>query len=1047
MINKAINTLVLATVDSITKFKNKLAYYLAIFAMVFGSTFGSLNSAVAVEIADGLTSAEADLNGLAITTADDVTTHTIDLDDGDITVLSILGDQADPNTITITNSQAATGTFTVSGDVESDEDIIFLSGDKETTFVFSGNMTEDGGDGKDLFIQLDEDASTTFNGVTKNIDAQVDGIVDGEGTMNVSAASGTLTFDGALGAVKELKALNVTSAATFNAAADVEAVTITADASMEAALKADTVSVTDAVLTLKALAIDTDVGTEVLVITLNDTASTGQVSFVSGAAVDITGTIEGAAAGEGKIVVAQGSGGAGNETTFKGAIGGVKKVGAIEVGSTTLSGLADFEAAVITDSLSVIGGDNGAEDSQIDVGASITSSSGGITLTPGAGDAKLLVTANATLTGAIDKSGSGDGDAIIAVSAGTLTLASEVGSTTAIDSFTLVDSTAAAINGDFSATTTLITDAATITYDKASDQTHTGAITVAANDDGTLVNANTDGELTFSSTVGATGARLTDISLNDNSITNFNGAFFSKTLDIDNGGVSTTNIVIKAAGNAIGIGNAGALQIETGTTIELGTAIGNTDTVFNTALAANNDTGVLIEGATTIKPSANFTSGTITFIDGDADNLDLAAEQGFILVQDTALTDFSVSTTKQDVTITATAKSDATTASELSVTTNNAKSLRQAIESANTGSSSDSAALTALNDSLVVINGRSATDDTELAKQVAPQDDMISGSTFATKAMTGSLQGIMSNRMASLRSGDAFMTGMSAGNGMSANSGFIQAFGTEAEQKNKTVGSGTQFGYDASSAGLAFCFDGITDYGSVVGLSFSMSQTDVDGKGSGNSKNDIDSYTASIYMDKSTDAGYVEGSLTVGLNENNSSRIVNTAGLNRTYKGDYDSEQVSLKIGGGKPNAVGMSGYVTPFGSITATRISTDTYTETSTTANDNLRLRVAQDDVDSIVGTIGLKYHNVLDNGGSPMISLAINNEFGDSTINSTNTYQGGGSSFKTSTDVEELSATLGLGYSFSSDNASIEFAYEADVNDDDYLGHYGSIKLVSKF
>ena len=45
--NRAINHLVLATVDSLTKFKNKLAYYLAIFAMVFGSTFGSLNSAYA----------------------------------------------------------------------------------------------------------------------------------------------------------------------------------------------------------------------------------------------------------------------------------------------------------------------------------------------------------------------------------------------------------------------------------------------------------------------------------------------------------------------------------------------------------------------------------------------------------------------------------------------------------------------------------------------------------------------------------------------------------------------------------------------------------------------------------------------------------------------------------------------------------------------------------------------------------------------------------------------------------------------------------------
>ena len=50
--------------------------------------------------------------------------------------------------------------------------------------------------------------------------------------------------------------------------------------------------------------------------------------------------------------------------------------------------------------------------------------------------------------------------------------------------------------------------------------------------------------------------------------------------------------------------------------------------------------------------------------------------------------------------------------------------------------------------------------------------------------MTGTVQGIVSNRMASLRSGDAFVTGMSAGNGMSASSAFIQAFGSEAEQKN-----------------------------------------------------------------------------------------------------------------------------------------------------------------------------------------------------------------------------------------------------------------------
>ena len=51
MMNKAINTLVLVTVDSLTKFKNKLAYYLAIFAMVFGSTFGTMNAAYAADVA------------------------------------------------------------------------------------------------------------------------------------------------------------------------------------------------------------------------------------------------------------------------------------------------------------------------------------------------------------------------------------------------------------------------------------------------------------------------------------------------------------------------------------------------------------------------------------------------------------------------------------------------------------------------------------------------------------------------------------------------------------------------------------------------------------------------------------------------------------------------------------------------------------------------------------------------------------------------------------------------------------------------------------
>jgi len=99
------------------------------------------------------------------------------------------------------------------------------------------------------------------------------------------------------------------------------------------------------------------------------------------------------------------------------------------------------------------------------------------------------------------------------------------------------------------------------------------------------------------------------------------------------------------------------------------------------------------------------------------------------------------------------------------------------------------------------------------------------------------------------------------------------------------------------------------------------------------------------------------------------------------------------------------------------------------------------------MIGTVGFKYHAEMNNGGTPMISIAINNEFGDNTIDSTNTFQGGGTAFKTSTSVEELSATLGLGYTYGTDAASIEVAYEADANDDEYMSHYGSIKIVGKF
>jgi len=581
-----------------------------------------------------------------------------------------------------------------------------------------------------------------------------------------------------------------------------------------------------------------------------------------------------------------------------------------------------------------------------------------------------------------------------------------------------------------------VTGTVTLTMSGSAAQTFTGAVTVADDGDSKIDITNTAGT-TFASAVGAVGGdRVGEVDINANAIASFSNTVATDLLSIVGSLTLTEN-------------NNDALDFDMGAASKL--IIGKTVVATETLLTDVEADADIAAGAKLYAP-INLANGTAIILldgnDGNGDDATVIAALNTAAV-DSILMDYTVTAdgANDQADLNATYKSVATTESEASVTNNQAIALKQAYLAVIDDADADSDAENAFEAALLNSVGTFGTEeDTKLTRQVAPQDDIISGSTFATKAMTGSLQGIMSNRMAALRSGDAYYgSGMSAGS-LSKNSGFLQVFGTDTEQKNKTVGSGTQFGYDASSAGIALGLDGITDGGTVIGLSLSTSDIDVEGKGTGNSINDITSYTTSIYMDKSSENGYFEGSLTLGMNENSTSRKVNAGGLDRTYKGEYDSYQASLSLSGGVPNDTG-NGFVTPFGGVTATNIVTERYRETSSVANDNLRLTVDQDDVTSIVGTLGVKYHNVLDNGGVPMISLAINNEFGDDTINSTNAYQVGGTAFTTSTAVEELSATLGLGYSITSDNTSVELAYEADANDDDYLSHYGSIKIVGRF
>ena len=945
--------------------------------------------------------------------------------------------------IAIANVSVITGIATTTSDGGSNS-VLNLSANA----AFTGHLTmDDAGTGRAILQKV--------GSTTSIISGNIAGTAAGEGTINVTG-SGATSFSGSVGASEEMLAINISAGATatFAAATDSDAISSAGTLNLNEVTKTDVLNITAGTTTadLKTgvISIGKVAGSGNTAITISDGA-TFKTTMATTETASIDAVMEGATAGKGDFTVTSASGNAAGVVVLDGTYGANTVLGALTIGSTTAGGhLTNEDASTMAfTTVNLIAGEAANEKALLDLNESLTAS-GGITLTQGANaasDAVLEVSSgNAlTVTGAINAAGAGSGDSTIDVNTASTvaTFASTIGNSTEVDVIS-INTGHAKFAADVSATTlTLANSAGNASFTGTAAQTFTGVIT-ATNGQGTLT-ADNNVDLTFTSTIGVTGARLLEVIVDNGAQTTFNGAISAITFDNDNvtAGKITT---FDTGGHLIGTsgGNAGALQIAGGE-IALTTNVAAGSTIFDVQTAAASTAGVIIGAATKIVPPSNFTSGSITIIEGDFAAL-TTAEQNFFSVQDTILTDYSMVNTSNDIKISANERTSAQIGTSLGVTTSQAGALSNVMAAAK---ASDSALMTILNTAMVKTGSAagSVVETKAILDQVAPQTDTSVGSVQASRATTGSVQSIMSDRMASLRSGDAYVAGMSAGASMSANSAFIQGFGSKAEQKNTSNGAVTNFGYDSETAGVAMGIDGITDSGSTVGLSLSHSSTDLDGKGAGKSKNSIDTYTASIYADKVTDAGYLEASLTYGISENDTSRTIITSGLNRALSGKYDSEQISLKLGGGIPNEVGDgSTFVTPFGSITGTVISADQYTETSTTAADALRLKIAQDDVTSAMLSVGLKAHRVTDKG-TPMFSIAVNQELGDSTVDSTNTFMGGGTAFNTTTNVEEMSATLGLGYSVGSDTTSLNIGYEAEADDNEYLSHYGSIKITSKF
>ena len=994
-------------VDSIKKFANKSAKVSSVAAVAAVSTFGIAEagnvtitqSGSITENGDNTTSTLAVANGGgdALVTASGATAITATLDaNAATTVASLISTSTGTGVLTlnvISTTTAGqdftiTGALTVGASTDTDDTAVInvTTGD----LIVSGAINENAATNV-IDINIAASRSLKVNG-NVDIEGDIDGATAGVGILIAGHAS-TVDIKESIGANASLAQVLVTdnTGAIFDK--DVSATLFSATGT---AIVAGNVIANIQLLDNKF---------SHLVATSNKTI-TGTVSEVSSTISD--------------MLFAN----AADDVVIKSTITGTVVIDAADVGTTAKAGSLVLNSnATITD-LDIIGGNGTDEASQVEFKGNLISGTG-IVFDKNAGGAKLLAsgTTAQTVTGTIAGIGAGEGTLQVTnTHASGVTFASAVGGTTLL----LADiDTVATFDGALGAATinnagTMIVTGAGVATAVVSTGTSTFTSTlISATVTASAGTAIFNGKVTASTGLIVSGASTV--------VTLAGAASDMGELDITLGTVKSN---IKAH-------DIGKLDLNSGA-IEIKKTIVDGDVVF--ATSAQDLAGIGASGK--IYMPVTMTDGHALKLFDDAGINAATAAAVEVVVQDNAIIDYVATKSGQDISVTASLKSGATAGSELGVTKNEGLALIQAFSAVQGTSAEEDIFYNALN----TLGGLTATDDTDLAAHVAPQLDASSGSATATRAVTGSVQGIVSNRMASLRSGDAFVTGLSAGSGMSANSGFIQGFTSEVEQGNRTVGSAKVYGYDTETQGIAIGFDGMTENGSTIGLSASFSETSVDGLGVGKAKNDIDSYTVSVYADKATDSGYLEGSLTYGINENSGSRRTNTAGIDRTYTSDYDSSQISLKLTAGSPKEFGDGTYVTPYGSFTGTIIESDTYTEKSSVASDNLALKIEQDTLSSMVGTAGIKVHKVTDSG-TPMISLALNNEFGDSTIDATNTYTGGGTAFTTSTDVEELSATLGLGYSFGNDLTSLSIGYEGEVNDAEYLSHYGSVKIVSKF
>ncbi len=541
-----------------------------------------------------------------------------------------------------------------------------------------------------------------------------------------------------------------------------------------------------------------------------------------------------------------------------------------------------------------------------------------------------------------------------------------------------------------------------LTFNGVDAQTVSGTIDGFLAGEGTVVVSNTAAPVTFNGAIGSL-APIGNFTVVENASTVLNDV------------VSATN-----------------LNVSDGSRIILGDAFGDGTTVFTVG-----DVNTVADETTTVELPASFTDGTLTLADSGSN---LASDVDQFGVTDNALATFAVGTANsdQDLTITATARSAAETASVLGVSLDTVGALTNAVPALDGDATRQAAFNAALN-----AGGATAT---QLAEQVATQADQLSGLTSGTTGAGIAAIGVTASRLAELRSPSAVaaaggQTGFATGDGGLASAVWLKPFGSWTDQDDVDGVAG----FDASTAGIAGGIDTEVTDGTRIGASLAWSTTDVDGEGAGQSQTDIDSLQLTLYGDYTTDVFYVEGMIGYGDNSNESTRVISAT--NDTVNGDFDSQQVMVSVNGGMPLALDGALTITPTAGLAYSTVSFDDYTETGA---GGLSQRVSIEDVDAFIASIGAELSTRIEDGETtfiPAARLGASYDLAGDEAVASSQFTGGGATFQTTgAEVDELAGTVGLGLEIQNGAFSFGANYDAALKSNS-VGHAASLEAKLKF